>query len=162
MIFEFVVSCQMTPGTDIRQVVTELLAEVLADTQNDFGDSEIASMIREHSQRLGEDVIDEQFALHQHTLYAFALDLPDQTESIRAIVDGFTKSLPDIPPGFHTVKFEDPLLQDELARYASKIFVLEMKLRRVLSLIYLDTYQGESPFDLLRDETVQIALPPRD
>ena len=44
------------------------------------------------------------------------------------------------------MKFEDPLLRAELTERASEIFSLEMKLRRVLSLIYLQAYQGEDPF----------------
>ena len=50
------------------------------------------------------------------------------------------------------MKFEDPLVQDELAQRAAEIFALEMKLRRVLSFIYLYAYQGGNPYNLLKEE----------
>jgi hypothetical protein len=53
------------------------------------------------------------------------------------------------------VKFEDSILQEELLQYASELFVLEMKLRRVLTVIYLHAYQDGDPYDLLHEETVQ-------
>ena len=34
--------------------------------------------------------------------------------------------------------------------------MLEMKLRRILSFIYLVAYQGEGPFELLREDTVKL------
>ena len=59
------------------------------------------------------------------------------------------------PPIFHVLKFEDSLLRDELAQRAAEIYALEMKLRRVLTLIYLHAYQSGDPYDLLRDEVVK-------
>ena len=47
------------------------------------------------------------------------------------------------------------MLRIELAGYAKEIFALEMKLRRVLSIIYLNAYQGQDPFNLLREEKVK-------
>jgi hypothetical protein len=71
---------------------------------------------------------------------------------MKTVVENFARALPDTPPVSHAVKFEDPLLQAELANHAAEIFALEMKLRRVLSLVYLNAYQAADPFQLLRDE----------
>jgi hypothetical protein len=79
-----------------------------------------------------------------------------------SVVADFAKDLPDTSPVCHAVKFEDPLLRANLAERAVEIFAVEMKLRRVLSLIYLHAYQNayssdnEYQFNLLREETVQI------
>ena len=75
---------------------------------------------------------------------------------MESVVADFTKELHDSPPVVHAVKFEDLLLRAELAERAAEIFVLEMKLRRVLSHMYLNAYQLKEPFNLLKDETVGI------
>jgi hypothetical protein len=54
----------------------------------------------------------------------------------------------------HVCLFENPLLRDELAGRANELFALEMKLRRILSVIYLHAYAGGSEYDLLREESV--------
>ena len=72
------------------------------------------------------------------------------------VIADFAKDLQYSPPVFHIVKFEDPLLQADLAERAAEIFVLEMKLRRVLSFMYLAAYQLRDPFDLLGEEQVEI------
>ena len=94
--------------------------------------------------------------MSRHMLLAFTLDLPDETAQIQTVVKEFAAALADTPPVFHAVKFEDPLLRADLALYAKDIFSLEMKLRRVLTLIYLHANQNpDDPYDLLRDESVQ-------
>ena len=55
----------------------------------------------------------------------------------------------------HAIKCEDPLLRNELAGRAEELFGLEMKLRRVLSIIYLHAKPDAEPYDLLREEVVQ-------
>ena len=155
MTFEFLIACWMTPETDIRQVLTELLATVLEDHQNEFDEAFVTEMIQLRYERMGGEVIEGNDLASSHSLVGFAIELPDKTELIAEVIDEFAKSLPEIPPVFHAVKFEDPLLQAELAERAKEIFSLEMKLRRVLSLVYLHAYQDGDPFDLLREEVEQ-------
>ncbi len=154
MIFEFLIAYRLAPDTNIQQILTNLLSEVLENNSNLFEEDAIADMIEFRYERLGDEFTDDDVTTH-HKLIGFALELPDEIESIREVVDEFASSLPDTPPIFHVVKFEDPLIQTELASYAKEIFALEMKLRRVLSLIYLYAYQdNEATFNLLCDETV--------
>ena len=155
MTFEFLIACRMTPQTDIRRMLTELLAAVLVDNQNDFDEGIVADMVQLRHERFGDEVADNSGMITRHTLIGFALELPEDTVSIESLIEEFAKALPDNPPIFHIVKFEDPLLQAQLIERATEIFTLEMKLRRVLSLIYLHAYQDQNSFDLLRDETVQ-------
>ena len=155
MIFEFLIACRLLPDTNIQQILTDLLTEVLENNANVSEKDTIADMIQFHHERAGGEFTDDDGVTTHHKLIGFTLELRDEIEPIRKGVDEFATSLPDIPPIFHVVKFEDSLLQDELSGYAKEIFALEMKLRRVLSLIYLHAYQREDPFGLLRDEQEQ-------
>ncbi len=87
-------------------------------------------------------------------LLGFALDIPDDTSSIREVVDEFSGALMATPIR-HALKLEDPLLRGELEVRAAELFAIEMKLRRVLSIIYLHAYPDSDPYDLLEEENVQ-------
>jgi hypothetical protein len=84
----------------------------------------------------------------------FSLELAEETASIRDVVDEFANALVADPVG-HAVKCEDPLLRAELATRADELYALEMKLRRVLRIIYLHAYPDSDPYDLLQEEIVQ-------
>lgn len=73
---------------------------------------------------------------------------------MRTVVDEFAEAL-NAPPVVHLVKFDDPLIRADFARWAEEIYALEMKLRRVLTLVYLHAYQDGSPYELLREEKEQ-------
>lgn len=154
MIFEFVVVYRREEGMSIHDILTDRIGRVLADNLNEVDSNTLRRIIgisfeRNISQSNGEAVSPE----HQ-ILLSFTIDLPDETESIRTVVDEFADEL-QTSPIEHVVKFEDPLLHQELAQYAQEIFALEMKLRRVLSVIYLSAYQGNDPYDLLREEAAR-------
>ena len=97
---------------------------------------------------------------HRRTVLAFTLELPDEIASARIVVDEFADALVAAPIE-HAVKFEDPLLHRELAERSQELFALEMKLRRVLSVIYLHAYRDQ-PFDLLREEKEKPVNPARE
>ena len=157
MTFEFLVACHLLPATDTKQMLTELLARVLETNGVDLPEGVIAEMVQLRHERPGGEVVDDNGQMNRHMLIGFSLELPEDTESIQSVIEEFAKALPDTTPVFHAVKFEDPLLKDQLAERATEIFTIEMKLRRVLSFIYLHAYQGDNdPYDLLQDETVQI------
>ena len=155
MTFEFVIACRMTPGADIKQVLTGPLVSALEDTQNDFGEGMVADMLQVRSERIGSEALADDEGTGNFVLIGFAVELPDETVSMGTVIDTFVESLPTTTPIFHAVKFEDPLLREELAHRAAEIFELEMKLRRVLTIIYLYSYQEGDPFELLRDESEQ-------
>ena len=155
MTFEFVIACRMTPGADIKQVLTGPLVSALEDTQNDFNEGTVADMLQLRSERIGSEALADDEGTGNFVLIGFAVELPDETVSMGTVIDAFVESLPTTPPIFHAVKFEDPLLREELAQRAAEVFELEMKLRRVLTIIYLYSYQRGDPFELLRDESEQ-------
>jgi hypothetical protein len=141
----------VTPGITIR----DRLRDVLTDNLNEFDDDTIARMIIFNFERKGKPVADEAGIARYRSVLGFTLELPDETTSARAVVDEFASALTDDPIE-HVVKFEDDLLREELAQRWSELFALEMKLRRVLSLIYLHAYQEGDPYDLLCDEAVKL------
>ena len=155
MIFEFVMACWPTPETDIKAVLTAPLATALEEAQNDFSDSRVSDMVQIHSERVGAEVPADGQGTGSFASISFTVELPDETVSAAEVIDTYVDLLPKTPPIFHVVKFEDPLLRNELAERAAEMFQLEMKLRRVLTIIYLHAYHGEDPFNLLRDENEQ-------
>jgi hypothetical protein len=155
MNFEFVIAYRRTEETNLPQVLAGLLNKVLEDNLTDLEPETIEQMIHCRQERIGEETIDDNGAASRHMLLCFTLELPDGIEQIETVVEEFAATLPDTSPIFHAVKFEDPLLHAELARRAEEIYVLEMKLRRVLTFIYLHANQDTDPYDLLHDETVK-------
>ena len=150
MTFEFIITCHATTGIDIQELLTEQLIEALETNGNEYDEDAVGQMIQlRHERRSDEGETAPQ------TIIGFTVELLGETESPREVIDSFASSLSGIDPILHTVKFEDPLLQDKLAEYAPKIFALEMKLRRVLSIIYLHAYPSGKPYNLLKDEKVQ-------
>ena len=159
MTFEFLIACRIADEadinqtlTDIRQTLTELMTGILADRQNSFNEGILADMVRIRHRRAVASASDESGTSDQLTLVGFGVELPDDTRDADDVIADFANVLPDTPPISHVVKFEDPVLEAYLAERASEIFALEMKLRRVLSFVYLNAYQLEDPLNLLREE----------
>lgn len=154
MTFEFLIACNAGPEGSvegIRQVLVELLTRALGDTGAEFDPSMLqVSHIRR---------VDGATGNNGDTLVGFAIELPgneedEDTTAAKRAIDGFTVGLRDNPQVFHVLCFEDPLLRVDLARYAVEIFALEMKLRRVLSFIYLNAHQLIDPFNVLKNERI--------
>jgi hypothetical protein len=150
MIFEFIIVHQHHEDGNILSILCEHLREALEANLNDVEDDALARMVQINFHRplpvLADGVL--------RAMLGFSLELTEETASIREVVDEFSDALM-ADPIEHTVKFEDPLLRAELATRAEEIFTLEMKLRRVLSIIYHNAYPDADPYDLLREETVQ-------
>lgn len=154
MIFEFLIVYHQQPDTEIVEIIRDSLTGVLADNLNEFDDETIAQMDIPRLERSGDEMADGDSTPCRCVLFGFALDLPDETASLRLVVDEFCEDL-NTSPVVHLIKFEDPLLQTDLAGWAEEIFALEMKLRRVLSLIYLHAYQSGDAYNLLCEEITQ-------
>lgn len=154
MIFEFLVTYQRTDDAEIVAAIRDCLAKVLEDNLNQFDDEAVARMIIPRLERLGDYVVDVEGNPHCRAQLGFAIDLPEETESARIVVDEFAEAL-NTAPVIHLVKFDDPLIRADLARWADEIYTLEMKLRRVLTFVYLHAYQDGDPYELLHEESVQ-------
>ncbi len=147
MTFEFIIIHQPRGNEPILGVLRERLREALEANLNDVEEYALAGMVQAAFERTrpggGEP----------RALLAFNVELPDETSSMRTVVDEFADSLLASPVE-HVVKFEDPLLHKELAARSEELFILELKLRRVLSIIYLHAYETEL-YNLLREEKMK-------
>ncbi|HLP10239.1 MAG TPA: hypothetical protein VK178_18905 [Opitutaceae bacterium] len=150
MTFEFIITHQPQEDDPIHDILRRRLREVLEANLNDVEDEALARMVRTTFERPQPDAGDGI----RRAVLGFSLDLPGETASLRDVVDEFADALM-ADPIQHAVKCEDPLLRTELATRAEELFTLEMKLRRVLSIIYLHAYPDTDPYELLREETVQ-------
>ncbi len=156
MIFEFVIVYQQDTDTDIRQILIDTLTVSLQDNYDEFETDTVDQMIILQTKRIGNQSTNEDGNTTKMIILGFTLDLPEETEEAERVVEEFAKALTEEnSPISHIVKFEDPLLQSKLAQWSAEIFAIEMKLRRVLTLIYLNSYQGVEPYKLLRDEKEQ-------
>lgn len=155
MSFEFLIAYRHTGDDRIQEVVTDVLAEVMEPDVDGSDRETVRSLIRWRHARAGDATESEDGAISRHMVLAFALELPADDVATERVVGEFTSALCETPPVYHVVKFEDPVLRLELAQRAEEIFALEMKLRRVLTFIYLHAYQNGDPYNLLEDESVQ-------
>lgn len=151
MTFEFVIVYQQEDSVNIQDILLERLRVVLADNLNEIDDDLIDGMLNLKFERRGDSISDDAGIRRTRAVVGCTLELPEDTVSIRAVIDEFSDALIGAPID-HVVKFEDPLLHQELAAHAEELFALEMKLRRVITVIYLNAYPDE-PYNLLREET---------
>ena len=154
MIFEFLICYRDTEGLDIQRVLKDLLIQALVNSQDEFEEHDIDDMICTRQNRIGEEFVGDDGYAGTYTILGFALEMPEM-DAAQAVIDEFILSLTDSKSVLHALRFEDPILQGELALRAAELFAIEMKLRRVLSFIYLHAYQREDHYDLLKEEQVQ-------
>jgi hypothetical protein len=161
MTFEFVIVYQRQVGeVPIHFQLSERLHQVLIGNLNEFDFETVERMLRINYIR-GEPLDEkEKVPTQKRAICGFTLELPDETASPLLVTDNFIGALQSEPID-HVVKFEDPLLQQELVGRAKELFDLEMKLRRVISVIYLRSYHF-GPYDLLRDEMEKPMEPPHE
>jgi len=158
MKFEFIIVHRRQEDELISDILCESLREAMEANLNDVEADALARMVRINFQRA---LPASPNGGEPRALLGFSLELTEETASIREIVDDFLDTL-TADPIEHAVKFEDPLLRAELATRAEELFALEMKLRRVLSIIYTNAYPVADPYDLLREETVQFMVKPQE
>jgi hypothetical protein len=155
MTFEFFIACRILDQIDIRKALYEALSTVLENNLNEFEQDQVEQMVQIRCWRDCDEPEGEGTEKSRLVLIDFCLELPDETASVDIVVEELTEALSVTPPIFHVLRFEDAILQAQFAQRAAEIYALEMKLRRVLSLIYLNAYQAGDPYDLLRDEAVK-------
>ena len=146
MMFEFLITYHHNHSTEIVEAIRVALSKVLEDNLNEFDIEAIERMVVPSLERRGGNMVGEDGDEFRRVLFGFTLDLPDETASMRTVVDEFAEAL-NTAPVVHLVKFDDPLIRADLARWSKEIYSLEMKLRRVLTLVYLHAYQDGDPYD---------------
>ena len=159
MRFEFVTVYRREKDVLLTWELATRLRPVLFDNDNEMDAEDIWNMISIGFERRGGIELDDNDKAFQRVLAAFSLDLPDDTNEPRHVVDEWCDALLSAPSFIeHLVKFEYPLLHAELEEWGREIFDLEMKLRRAISVVYLHAYQSE-PYNLLCDEKTNTTKP---
>ena len=159
MTFEFLIVCNAENRQDIESELIDATRQVLEeiDTEYEFDEDMLDEMVRIQYERNDNASTD----VTARVVIGFSLELPSEVVADKSIIENFVDYISGSDVIFHTVKFEDPLLQTELSMLAEQIFTIEMKLRRVLSLIYLNIYQDTDPYDLFSEERTNPRHSPR-
>lgn len=155
MTFNLLIVSKGVELPEARTFVVEQLARVLESSAIEFDDDAVESMVSFTHCRHGVDHAgpgDQQTA---QLLCGVTIDVPDESASLDSIQSGLLSALGEVECFSHVLRFEDSNLQIQLSSYANIIFRIEMKLRRVLSYIYLHAFQNGKPFELLSDERAQ-------
>jgi len=151
MTFEFIIVHNPLEADPIFRILCERLREALEANLNDVEAEALARMVVINFQR---SLPTNANGGETRAVLGFSLELDEGTASIREVVDEFADALL-ADPIEHALKCEDPLLRAELEERAQQLFSVEMKLRRVLSIIYIHAYPEADPYDLLLEEHVQ-------
>lgn len=149
MTFEFIIVYRPSEGESISDILQARLREALEENPDDVDESAFAHIVINFERLQPKDDDGAHFVV-----LGFSLELMGEESSICKVVDQFAGSLV-ADPITHAVKYEDPSLLKKLAKWTRDLFALEMKLRRVLSIIYLHAYPGSDPYNLLQDEAVK-------
>ncbi|WP_430015140.1 hypothetical protein ACQY1X_21730 [Microcystis protocystis FBCC-A270] len=133
MIFEFVMVYQQDPDTDIRQILIDTLTTSLQDNYDEFEPDTVEQMIIFQTQRIANQSTNQDGNTTQTIILGFTLDLPEEVNEDQTVVEEFAKALTEkTTPISHIVKFEDSLLQADLARWSAEIFAIEPMLQPCL------------------------------
>ncbi|MFA5805420.1 MAG: hypothetical protein WC879_12335 [Melioribacteraceae bacterium] len=151
MTFELLLVCKLSlPYGEFKELLNEKLIQVLADNLNEFDDSTVESFIKINYARKCD--IESIAPLEsKRIIWGIRLDLPEEVENAEIVIEEFCSNIIDIEQIEHAVKYEDEVLITKNQQYFQEIFYLEMKLRRVISMIYLNRY-SDNYFSLLREE----------
>jgi len=126
VIFEFVMVYQQDPDTDIRQILIDTLTTSLQDSYDEFEPDTVEQMIIFQTQRIANQSTNQDGNTTQTIILGFTLDLPEEVNEAQTVVEEFAKALTEkTTPISHIVKFEDSLLQADLARWSAEIFAIE-------------------------------------
>ena len=137
---------------EIKNELILCLTAALENNQLEFDENDTTDMIELQYGRKGIRFVGSGDTTTQHAVIGFSLELPERVDFDEALIEDFIQELSASDFEFHIVKFEDPLQRKRLADWVSEIYELEMKLRRVLTLMYLHAYQNLSPYELLTEE----------
>ena len=149
MTFEFLIVCNADSQQEIRDELADILLQVLdeSDIEYDSDETPLDEILRFLYDKTGvpDTVITSRIVI------GISLEPPSEIVFDTTMIENFIDNLSNSDLVSHIVKFEDPLLQGELSERAKEIFAIEMKLRRILSLMYLSAYQDRDPYDLFID-----------
>lgn len=80
-------------------------------------------------------------------------------ESLASSIAGMTMALTQAGDRgiFHVLKLTDPEMHEQHRQYARELFAIEMRLREILSMIFIETFSGADFYSLLSEVEVTVA-----
>lgn len=136
-------------SVEIDGIIFELLKDALDESSSKlFDEGEIAHAINRtgYTTRASES---------PEWVSSLKIDLEIEEVDKNAIIESFHQRLllGEDDGILHVTKLFDSDLKHKLAQYASELFDLEMKIREVLSIIFLDTYGAADGYGFLKDSS---------
>jgi hypothetical protein len=152
---EFLIVCH--PEDVSEDSLRELLQQTLANNLDDKSLEELTDSIRfTHLREIASTNGDTP-----RVIRAFDLMLPEETTYPDRVIKEFAAAVSDSDEVDHLLKFYDDTLLEKHLTHQRELFDFEMRLRKALSIIYLNSYK-ESFYELLRDETTKPAGSPTE
>ncbi len=152
---EFLIVCH--PEDVSEDSLREVLQQTLANNLDDKSLDELTDSIRfTHLREIANPNGDPP-----RVIRAFDLMLPEETTYPDRVIKEFADTVRDSEGVDHLLKFYDDILLEKHIAHQRELFAFEMKLRKALSIIYLNSYT-ERFYELLRDETTKPATSPTE
>lgn len=133
-----------SPESEPVSALGTILAGVYADELGDEPDNEYIAQrltfMLNHERVEGGSLV---------TVFRLSDDLFDEDDAIR-LATTFAQRVQSDDKVLHFVKFYDTLQFRTYHKYAERLYTVEMRLREVLTFIFVETY-GTNFYDLLRD-----------
>jgi hypothetical protein len=90
-----------------------------------------------------------------HFLVLIFIEMEEDLGDSKQIIELITKRLLEDDEIIYLFKYYDSTLQDLVRRYSTELFDLEMQIREILSLIFIDRYP-DNPYDLFKETDIPL------
>lgn len=156
---------------DCRQELAELLSAALNEHFESYGDDSLSLMTLETAEMINltllRHVLQKNGTVIHRIIYGFEIEFSIYLEDyepreknnvlqyLEDIIKRFGELIRENESVKHLLKFYDDVLLEQNLAQMREVFDLEMKLRQILSMIYLSAFDDENFYNLLRNEKAQ-------
>ncbi len=173
MKIDFLAVCHNSLQRDaLVKVLTQSLDIAYGEHIESYGDDSISFAAEDVAEMIAVNLLRQVFTSDGEALlkniYGFSLELGIETEGLTAkevgdalkytedIIKRFAELLRDEEKVLHVVKFYDDVLLEQNLEMMREVFRIEMKLRQVISLIYLAAPRRSSFYSLLEKDKISL------
>jgi hypothetical protein len=148
---DFLIAIRRNAEDTGLEIATRALADAMEEHWEEGAASRAWEFIREEFQR---DTLSKDQAtgkLSGPIIYGFQIELIAEVKSPALIIKDVSEALRRDQDVEHVLKFYDSIVEERNINLARELFVMEMRMRRAITLIYLHAYGG-TYYDLLRND----------
>jgi len=173
MKIDFLAVCHNSLQRDaLVKVLTQSLDIAYGEHIESYGDDSISFAAEDVAEMIAVNLLRQVFISDGEALlkniYGFSLDLGIETEGLTAketgdalkytedIIKRFAELLRDEEKVLHIVKFYDDVLLEQNLEMMREVFRIEMKLRQVISLVYLAAARRNDFYNLLEKDKINL------